>query len=80
MSFLIPRRPQGSSGAISAVDPHSPPWGPRTPMGGCGGPHGGPHEGAPTRAGACGGPHTPSALVFFLAREGVEPDGAPSLY
>ena len=28
MSFLSPRRPQGSSGAISAVDPHSPRWGP----------------------------------------------------
>ena len=66
MSFLSPRRPQGSSGAISAVvTPTAPRGGPHITVA----PHGGPH------GGLWGPPWgTPSALVFFLAREGVEPD------
>ena len=69
--FLLvgPRRHRGSSGAISAVDPHSPPWGPPqppmgAPMGGCGGHLKGGEMGA--RAAA--------SPLFFLAREGAEPD------
>ena len=58
MSFLGPRRQQGSFGAISDVDPHSPPWGPPqppmgAPMGGCGGHLKGGEMGARAAASRC---------------------------